>query len=318
MFALCLGACTGVSLAPGSPEHDMLTLAVEGWFETGGALQRGVAQHAYLSEYVKDGLKRSTLQAYLHTDPAKRRHLGERKTRGRKPLISAEKQRVIADALASADMGNEGVAPNVALMTIVDLNPSLTTEQARQHYHRTLRPGHKDVLCKKSVKAQPTTSMRTMVNERGQRRWHANCDHAFAHLETINLPDATGADYDKVKAHFTANYDEESIQASQGSVTVVGAAGAKKHEKVQGGRVSITMMKVGNAAGDSGPFVFFDGREGAARRVHGCLPVGARRTPRLGHRDDRVRVRRCGMHACSVAVHAALLRGGNARGGHAA
>ena len=72
----------------------------------------------------------------------------------------------------------------------------------------------------------------------------------------VNVPDATGVPYARVKAHFTLNYDEEALQASGGVVTVVGAAGAKKHEKIQGGRVKITTMKCGNPAGNSGPWYF--------------------------------------------------------------
>ena len=72
----------------------------------------------------------------------------------------------------------------------------------------------------------------------------------------VNLPDDTGVPHEKVKASCWLNLDEEGLQASAGIVTVVGAAGNKKHEKIQGDRASIAVCKSGNAAGESGPWFF--------------------------------------------------------------
>lgn len=174
-----------VSLTPGSPEHDMLVLAVEGWFDKGGAKDRGVSKAECVREWVKDGLAKTTVEKHLHPDVNKRRRL-EKNPRGRKPLLPRSQQRVIADALASADLGNEGVSSRVAVQTTLQLAPKLKHEQARGHHAKTLRANHADTLCGKPVKAQTTTSMRTMVTRRGMIRWHAHLDCMGQHLMTVS------------------------------------------------------------------------------------------------------------------------------------
>lgn len=64
-------------------------------------------------------------------------------------------------------------------------------------------------------------------------------------------------EYVKNRAHFVFNLDETCILAREGALKVIGAADRKKHEKnMDDNRASITIVRVGTAAGNSGPQTF--------------------------------------------------------------
>lgn len=110
------------------------------------------------------------------------------------------------------------------------------------------------VLVKGTVSAQASTSMRSMITERQQRRWHANVDLARERLHALNTDDGNGVKFKDVEDHFVGNLDEECITAQLGGAPkIVGAASVKKHEKETGGRATMIMMKSITSVGCIGP-----------------------------------------------------------------
>jgi hypothetical protein len=64
----------------------------------------------------------------------------------------------------------------------------------------------------------------------------------------------TAKDFEQKKAHFMLNLDETCVMASDGNLKVVGDASRKQQEKnSDDNRDSITIVKIGNGAGESGP-----------------------------------------------------------------
>ena len=61
----------------------------------------------------------------------------------------------------------------------------------------------------------------------------------------------------KLKDCFTVNLDESCFMGSEGVLRVIGSAARKKHEKnTSDSRQSITIVRVGSAAGVEGPRIF--------------------------------------------------------------
>jgi hypothetical protein len=139
--------------------------------------------------------------------------------------------------------------------------PKLTATQAKDAWYHTVRPeGHmKKILKKSTVKAQATTSQRSMITERQQRRWYDNVSYCLRLQAERNLPRAA---FQQAQSSFVANYDEECFQAQGSEVKIVGAAAARKHEAITGGRTTITTLKCGLADGQTGPVIFLmNGKE---------------------------------------------------------
>ena len=77
-------------------------------------------------------------------------------------------------------------------------------------------------------------------------------------LKDHNLPDK-GVRFDDLIAHFVVCGDEACLMAcaTTGKVSVLGDIAKKKHEKnTNDSRASITMLRIGNTAGSTGPTVF--------------------------------------------------------------
>ncbi len=70
----------------------------------------------------------------------------------------------------------------------------------------------------------------------------------------MNLP---AEDFEQKKAHFMLNLVETCVMASDGNLKVVRDASRKKQEKnSDDNRDSITIVRIGNAAGESGPQIY--------------------------------------------------------------
>ena len=275
------------STLPGSAAHTVIEEAVAAWAKeltrVGGAT---IPTRSWMAPYVARGVKERTLRDRLNNAS-----IGSGK-RGRPSLFAESTQQVALDAAASADRGNKGISRKTAIQSFLDMTPGRTQAQARNHWYNTAKPkGVAAGVIKKSlvspappsiltqpctpstpnlhytrtrahtaccprllqVKPQATTSMRSMVNPRQQRRWHAAVDLARKKLQARNLPDGTGVPYDSVESCFVVNFDEECLMSSDGVVSVIGSANGKKHEKEIAGRTSITFTKVIGADGAVGP-----------------------------------------------------------------
>lgn len=180
------------SYAPGTQSHDDLETAALGWPL---AKSRGVSLMQYCRTVeAEKGISVNTLKPYIYAKPE--RQLAGVEQRGRPALLVEEQQQVVADTMASADMGDEGKSRRTAIDMVSQLNPALTTKQAANHYDNTIQPkAKKGGVLSGTVSAQGTTSMRAMVTPRQQRRWHATVEEGRAELIKRNVDDGTGVRY---------------------------------------------------------------------------------------------------------------------------
>ena len=238
------------AITPGSDHHAVITEALVAWKAKQAAVgSSDTVTKAFMAPHVRRGMKPDTLRPCL----TGKRQLGG--VRGRKPNVNRGGQDVITQSVASADRGNKGVVRSTAVTTVMEINPTMTKKQAENAWDRTIkkRAINEGLLKKKAVAAQATTSMRSMITERQQGRWHKTVNLARKEVNSLNVDDGTGVPFGAVEDHFVVNLDEECVCAADGVLSVTGAADVKKHEKEGGGRDSTTMMKVVAAGGAVGP-----------------------------------------------------------------
>lgn len=204
-----------------------LAAAVEEWDLMSPAQQGVIGKTKWLKERAKQvGVSESCLREHTASDLKVRKAVpleGQPTKRGRPSLMSAENRRAVQDVLASADLGNQGMTTQAAIEAVQETLPGATKKQAENIWFRTIKPeGHKNgVLTKSTVKAQQTTSLRSMVTVRQQRRYYDTISAGMSFQAEKNLPTAA---FKQVRASFIANYDEKCFQASPGEVRIVGAA----------------------------------------------------------------------------------------------
>ena len=106
----------------------------------------------------------------------------------------------------------------------------------------------------KVVKAQQTTTKRSCIRVEQQHRWHFLIEFTWEEHARKNQPTEH---FKIVRAYFMLNLDETCIMSNAGLLKVIGSADKKKHEKiVDDSRDSITAIRIGSAAGTSGPIIF--------------------------------------------------------------
>lgn len=140
---------------------------------------------------------------------------------------------------------------------IQDIHPGLDRRQATQAFDRHIRPANKAFLTG-IVKAQGSTEKRSQITVAQQFRWHSAVERAFTFLRKNNIGESAGAkSFGELMPHFILGGDETGLLASNGDVSIIGDKQKKKHEvTTAGSRVSITVYRLGNAAGSDGPTVF--------------------------------------------------------------
>jgi hypothetical protein len=131
-----------------------------------------------------------------------------------------------------------------------------TFKQAENHYDFLIREKKLPELKRggRVVGAQKTTTKRSCVRVEQQLRWHVVIDDVWEAHADVNLP---RLDFMKLRAHFMLNLDETGVQLNDGIINIVGSANRKKHEKnMDDCRDSITIIRMGSAAGQTGPWIF--------------------------------------------------------------
>ena len=79
-------------------------------------------------------------------------------------------------------------------------------------------------------------------------------DTVWEEQNTTNLP---ADEFKRLQPHYQLNGDKTCIMANESGVHIVGNKERKKHMKSSDdSRNSITVFRVGNAAGNNGPLVF--------------------------------------------------------------
>ena len=237
---------------PGTAERGIVEEALASW-----PLKK--RREASMANHIRDtcvpnGVPCSSAVGFL----TGKRELSFVQHRDRKALLSEDQQQVIIDTTASADMGDEGLTRGTAIKLITELNPEVTSQQARRHYENTvLKKGKKQGTLTGTVSAQSTSSMRSMCTARQQRRWHAIVDTTRKQIADLNVDDGTGVRYTDAEDSFVLNADEECLRAEpNGGFKVVGAHGRSKHQRESAGRPTCTMLKVVVSSGINGPCFF--------------------------------------------------------------
>lgn len=160
-----------------------------------------------------------------------------------------------------------------------------TAEQANNYFiYATSHEKFK--LLRRSGKvcsAQKTTTSRTQVTVEQQHRWHTTIDKCWEKQEEVNQPED---EFKKLHAYFQLNLDEECVMGSEGTVKVISSIFGKKVQKnMDDFKGSISVIRVGSAAGIEGPVIFLcagkdkrsipNNLKGDLSKKHG-LPKGSR------------------------------------------
>lgn len=254
----------GISLKPKQarlnwnkePYSTLMKKMVNCWLQKGGLFRKGDTVRKYCERL---NISRSVFQRHLAI--AKKEKEVTRR-RGRAPLISREKQDYIIDFVAASDEMNSPLGRQKIIDAIVqtfngDLNSKRDRERAGLCWHQTILPrAQREKRLTGRIKAQAGSDSRTAAgNVDLQKHWHDTIDKAFHILKTRNTPMVTN--FEAVMHHFVFNLDEESIMASGYENRVYGSTAKKKHDNKSGSsRKSITVIRCGSAAGNSGPSFF--------------------------------------------------------------
>ena len=84
--------------------------------------------------------------------------------------------------------------------------------------------------------------------------WHTMVDNIWDRMRETNLPPDS---FVKHMDHFQLNLDKICIMANDGSLMIIGLRDRKKHEnRLDDSRLSLTLIIIGNAAGNEGPWIF--------------------------------------------------------------
>lgn len=183
--------------------------------------------------------------------------------RGRAALLSLEKQDLIIDSVAALDVAGEPATNgHIVDMVLTAMGHKQRTTDKKLHkraadvWRKTIHPrGRRLGKLTGNVKVQAGTVGRTAAGaEALQRHWHTTIDGALRKLRELN---ADVPDFESIIDHFVSNLDEECVMASGYNKTVVGSKSKVKHDDTRGtSRISITLVRCGNAAGNSGPTFF--------------------------------------------------------------
>ena len=180
---------------------------------------------------------------------------------GKKPLLSKLDQRFIAEVLARKGRANDGAEMSTVVEYLQEINPNMTLKQGRDHFYRTLDPNNRDLIKKRLVCAQGTTSKHSAVTVAQQFRWFNFIDSCYNTLRTKNTgfcKCGCNKTFGELIDFFVVGGDKTCIMAGKfGEVRIVGLKTTKKHEKKnKDSRKSITMFRTGDSRGNTGPSLF--------------------------------------------------------------
>ena len=212
-----------------------------------------MAEHAN-----KNGIKVKTFEKYACSDRSKRRKIGSQS--GRKSIVSEDNAEFLIQHTIRADRANEGLTQTQVQHNLETLQPELLPKQAKNYIARTFKKKAVGKIKPRPVKAQKTTAKRSQCTVAQQYRWFKNYDKALRFLREKNtgVCNKTGKSFGEVIEHFVLGGDETCLMAdADGELRIMGEAGKKKHEKRgNDSRISCTMYRTFNAAGNNGPTGF--------------------------------------------------------------
>ncbi len=171
-------------------------------------------------------------------------------------MSTADDIAVMSAIICCRDKNGNGMARKEVVSMVRDVCGAPTLKSAENHYDYLIRKGKLQDLKRggRVVKAQKTTTKRCCINVAQQLRWHGLIESIWEEQVLLNLP---AEQFMEVKAHFMLNLDETCMMASDGNLSVIADSSRKKQEKnSDDNRDSITIVRVGNAAGNAGPQIY--------------------------------------------------------------
>ena len=98
----------------------------------------------------------TTFQKYVRQDPNNRRKITN--AVGKKNLLSTTDQQFVADTIVWQYRSNNGLTCGDVIEQMIDIKPGLTKIQASNHLHGIMKNNHGDLLKKRVVVGQATTT----------------------------------------------------------------------------------------------------------------------------------------------------------------
>ncbi len=173
-------------------------------------------------------------------------------------LVTDREAQAVVNLVQASDEAQRPMMRTQVLTALekITKGKKLTRDQLSNAWHRTILPrAQADKKLTGLVTAQAGTDDRTAAGaEHLQREWHAVIDSALARLRELNTHIPNFSD---IEDHFVLNLDEECCMAAGYKTKVYGTQQKTKHDDNRGtSRVSITLVRCGNAANNEGPCFF--------------------------------------------------------------
>jgi hypothetical protein len=193
-------------------------------------------------------------------------------------LTSNSDRELLQHIAKSRDEMNRGMSRKEMIVLIAELF-GVTYKTAENHFDYLIKSKQLNELKRggRVVAAQATTTNRTAITSQKLLRTHNTTLLAWSKQAEWNgwdnrtceqnLGEDLGMyivrkakeeeEFMKLKDCFTVNLDESCFMGSEGVLRIIGSAARKKHEKnTSDSRQSITIVRVGSAAGVEGPRIF--------------------------------------------------------------
>jgi hypothetical protein len=220
--------------------------AVKTWFNT------PKSERMSKNNFAKSmGIPAATLKRYLKDDATKRAIPGAYAES--KSTLSTHEQELLIQCIIRRDRANEAYTRQEIITLIRRLHPGIKNRMVAGLVWNRIHAANKDRLTGR-VTPQATTTKRSAITFDMMFRWHKLVDDALRRMRAQNVDDGTGVRFDDVIEHFIWNLDEECLMGNlNGTQKVICEKARRKHEKkTQDSRCSITLLRLGNAAGYQG------------------------------------------------------------------
>ena len=169
-------------------------------------------------------------------------------------LLSLKNRQLLQDMIVNRDRMNTGMDRKECIQNISEMT-STTHEVGEEHFKHLVRTQQLPRLKRfgRVVKAQPTTTKRSQITVQQQFRWHTLIDSVWDRMRTTNLPTDK---FESLIEHFQLNLDETCVMANDGTLHIVAGHRSKTEKRSDDSRLSLTAIRIGNAGGSEGPWIF--------------------------------------------------------------
>ncbi len=172
-----------------------------------------------------------------------------------KLLTTAKMRELIANTIKFRDEAQNGMTRKEVIQLLVQLTGGLA-KLCENHYD-WMNCAKKLPQLKNNGQvqyAQAMTTKRACIRVEQQLRWHNTIECVWEEHQQVNQP---SDEFATLQLHFQLNLNETSVPGCNGNICIVGSAKVKKHEKtMQDNHDSVTIVRIGSASGETGPWIF--------------------------------------------------------------